>query len=201
MSLQLEFRAEQGKFILQLPLDDSSNVLDTSCHDELKEFFGLIGPLSPTGSSIPLQTIPKISLVNSVKKIISRVDNDKSLRVKQYRISCESLNTFNCRCLSGIVLKGQEGYHHIERTEKGCILEKQLVEGTQVSFINPVKLETGIIETENMGTVCISAKKTKPTLYFRLKKLLNFLNSIKTDTIFVTGDEIGEFDQEDFDEP
>jgi hypothetical protein len=194
MSLQLEFFAERKKFILQLPLDDSSDVLEESCQNELGDFFDIIGPLSKTnGSSIPSQTISRVSLINVIKKIISKVDSDKSIRVKQYRISCEQLKIANCWCLSGIVLKDQKGYYHIEKTKKGCILEKKLVEGTKVSWVNPVNLEVGTIETENMGLICISAKKTKPTLYFGLKRLLAFLNSMKVELIQVMGDEIGVF--------
>jgi hypothetical protein len=202
MSLQLEFLADQKKIILQLPLDDSSDVLEESCQNELNVFFDLIKPLPSKGSLIPSQMIPKISLVNSIKNIINIIDKDKSLRVKQYRISCEFLKFHDCRCLNGIVLKGQEGYYCITKEKNRCILEKQVLseDGTKVLYVDPIDLNTGIIETNNMGVICISAKKTKPTLYFRLKKLMIFLNSIKTDTILVVGDEIGEFNQDDFDE-
>jgi hypothetical protein len=199
MSLQLEFLAEQKKFILQLPLDDSLDILEKSCITELGDFFDIIGSLSETdGLSIPSQTISKTSLISSIKKIISIVDNNKSLREKQYRISCESLKIPDCRCLSGIVLKDRDGYYRIEKTKNKCILEKKELSrnGKEMVNVNPIELSEGIIETKNMGLICISARKTKPSLYFRLKKLLTFLNSVKTDTIIVIGDEIGKFVQD-----
>jgi hypothetical protein len=202
MSLQLEFLADQKKFILQLPLDDSSDILEETCQDELGEFFDLIGPLSETDElSIPSQTISKVLLINSIKKIIGKIDNDKSIRVKQYRISCEQFKIVNCWCLKGIVFKDKTDYHTITRTKHGCILERQVLseDGTKMISVDPINLDTGIIATENIGPVCISAKKTKPPLYFRLKKLLTFLNFVKTDSIIVIGDEIGKFVRNDDD--
>jgi hypothetical protein len=202
MSLQLEFSVEREKFILQLPLDDSLDILDETCQDELGEFFDLIGPLSETDElSIPSQTISKVLLINSIKKIIGKVDNDKSIRVKQYRISCEQFKIANCWRLKGIILKGKTDYYTITQTKNGCILERQVLseDGTKMVSVDPISLDVGIIETENVGSVCISAKKTKPSLYFRLKKLLTFLNSVKTDSIIVIGDEMGKFVQNDDD--